>query len=116
MKTSTARLLILSCGLTLALFDIVAALPGNPDFTSVGGAVFVIAVQALIIWRLFHRSKMAWLLTVIVASSYALSTAFYGIGWETTFLLSTLLASTQVALLCTPQVPAYVIRRDDTIA
>jgi hypothetical protein len=116
MKTSPARLLILTCGLFLALFDIVAVLPGNPAVTSVGSFLFVIAVQALIVWRLLHRSRMAWLFTVIVSSAYTLSSILVGVPWETTLVLSAFLASTQVALLCTPPVLAYVIRGDDTVA
>jgi hypothetical protein len=116
MKTSPACVLILTCGLFLALFDIVAVLPGNPVVTSVGSLLFVIAVQALIIWRLLQRSRMAWLLTVIVSSFYALSSILVGVQWETTLVLSAFLASTQVALLCTPPVLAYVLRRDDTMA
>lgn len=116
MKTSPARLLILTCGLFLALFDIVAVLPGNPAVTGVGSFLFVIAVQALIVWRLLHRSRMAWLFTVIVSSAYTLSSSLVGVPWETTLVLSAFLASTQVALLCTPPVLEYVLRRDDTLA
>jgi len=34
MLTLPARPLILTCGAALALFDLVALLPGNPDVTS----------------------------------------------------------------------------------
>jgi hypothetical protein len=116
MKTSPARLLILTCGLALALFDIVALLPGNPVVESVGGFLVVIAVQALIIWRLLHRSSMAWLLTVIVSSLYVVTSVLLGAPWETTLVLSAFFASTQIALLCSPPVLAYVLGRDDTMA
>jgi hypothetical protein len=116
MQTSPARLLIVTCGLALALFDIVALLPGNPVVTSVGSFLVLIAVQALIIWRLLHRSGLAWLFTVIVSSAYVLSSILIGMPWETTFALTAFLAATQVALLCTPPVLAYCLGRNDTMA
>ena len=36
--------------------------------------------------------------------------------WETTLLLTSVLALMQVALLCTPPVVAYVFGRDDAMA
>ena len=67
MRTWSARPLILICGLLLALFDLVALFPGNPVVTRFGGFLVVIAVQALIIWRLLHRSSIAWLLAVLLS-------------------------------------------------
>jgi hypothetical protein len=116
MKTSPAHLLVLTCGLLIALFDLVALLPGNPVVTSVGGFVVVIAVQALIIWRLLHRSSMAWLLVVLVSGLYTVTSILVGGPWETTLVLTVLLASMQVALLCTPPVLVYVLGRDDGVA
>ena len=57
MNDSPARPLILTSGVLLALFDLVALLPGNPVVTSAPGFAVVVAVQALIIWRLWHRWK-----------------------------------------------------------
>ena len=57
MLTRPARPLILTLGALLALFDLVVLLPGNPDFTSAGGFLIAVVVQALIVWRLLHRSN-----------------------------------------------------------
>jgi hypothetical protein len=116
MRTWSARPVILTCGLLLALFDLVALLPGNPVVTGVGGFLVVIAVQALIIWRLLHRSSIAWLVAVLVSGLYTVTTILWEKPWETTLLLTSLLTLMQVAFLCTPPVLAYVFGRDDAVA
>jgi hypothetical protein len=116
MNTSPARPLILTCGLLIAVFDLVALLPGNPVVPSVGGFLVVIAVQALIIWRLLHRSSIAWFLAVLVSGLYTVTPLLAGGPWETTLLLTFLLTLMQVALLCTPPVLAYLFGRDDAVA
>ena len=69
MLTLPARPLILTCGAALALFDLVALLPGNPDVTSTRSFLVVVAVQTLIVWRLLHRSLIAWSLVVLLSAS-----------------------------------------------
>ena len=71
MLTSPARPLILTCGMAIALFDLVALLPGNPDVTSTRSFLIVVAVQLLIVWRLLHRSVIAWSLVVLASGLYA---------------------------------------------
>jgi hypothetical protein len=112
MTESAARPLILTSGLLLALFDLVALLPGNPDVSGSGGIVVVVAVQALIVWRLLYRSGLAWFFGVTISSLYVLSLILAGMPSETTLAVTGLLTLTQVALLCTPPVLAYVWRRD----
>lgn len=112
MTESAARPLILTSGLLLALFDLVALLPGNPDVSGSGGIVVVVAVQSLIVWRLLHRSGLAWFFGVTISSLYVLSLILAGMPWETTLAVTGLLTLTQVALLCTPPVLAYVWGRD----
>jgi hypothetical protein len=116
MTDSPARPLILTSGLLLALFDLVALLPGNPVVTSVPGFLVVVAVQALIIWRLWHRSDLAWFIGVFVPALYAVGSILVGGSWETTLVVTCFLAFTQAALLCTPPVLVYVWGRDETLA
>ena len=54
MTESPARPLILTSAVLLALFVIVALLPGNPVMSSIWGFAVVVVVQALIIWRLWQ--------------------------------------------------------------
>jgi hypothetical protein len=112
MLTSPARPLILSCGAAIALFDLVVLLPGNPDVTGAGGLLIMVAVQALIVWRLLHRSPIAWLLAVLGSSFYIVSFVFLGGPYETVFTISALLALLQVGFLFTPPVLAYVFGKD----
>ncbi len=119
MTDSPARPLILTSGLLLALFDLVVLLPGNPDMSGPGGVVFIVAVQALIIWRLLHRSALAWFFVVVISGLYIISSVLYvwpGPWGETTLVVTTLLTLTLVVLLCTPPVLVYVWGRDESVA
>jgi hypothetical protein len=71
MLTLPARPLILTCGAAIALFDLLALLPGNPDVTSTRSFLIVVAIQLLTLWRLLHRSLIAWSLVVLVSGLYA---------------------------------------------
>jgi hypothetical protein len=78
MLTSPARPLILGYGAAIALFDFVVLLPGNPQVESAGHLLIVVAIQALIVWRLLHRSLIAWSLAVLASGSYTVSFVFIG--------------------------------------
>ena len=116
MLTSPARPLILTCGMAIALFDLVALLPGHPDVTSTRSFLIVVAVQLLIVWRLLHRSVIAWSLVVLVSGLYAVGFVLVGAPYETTFTASCLLTLMQVGLLFTPPVLAYVFSEKDGAA
>jgi hypothetical protein len=116
MTDSPARPLILTSGVLIALFDLVALLPGNPHVTSAGGFAVVVAVQALIIWRLWYRSGLAWFFGVFFSGGYAATVILFGGPWETMLVVTGLLTAMQVALLCTPRVVVYVWGRDETVA
>jgi hypothetical protein len=116
MLTLPARPLILTCGAAIALFDLVALLPGNPDVASARSFLVVVAVQALIVWRLLHRSLIAWSLVVLLSGLYTVMFVLVGAPYETTFTVSSLLTLMQVGLLFTPPVLAYVFRENDGAA
>jgi hypothetical protein len=92
MKTSPARALILTYGALMALFDLVALLPGNPEVTSVRGFVAIVVVQALLIWRLYRPSGFARSLVVLRSGSFAAVGVLAGGPRETTLVVSCLLA------------------------
>ncbi len=116
MNDSPARPLILTSGVLLALFDLVALLPGNPVVTSAPGFAVVVAVQALIIWRLWHRSGLAWFFWVFSSGGYVVGSILIGGPYETTLVVTSLLALIQVGLLCTPPVLLYAWGRDKAVA
>jgi hypothetical protein len=116
MDDSSARPLILTSGALLALFDLVALLPGNPVVTGALGFAVVVAVQALIIWRLLHRSGLAWFLWVFVSGGYAVGSILAGGPYEATLVVTSLLALMQVGCLCTPPVLVCAWGRDQSVA
>jgi hypothetical protein len=116
MLTLPARPLILTCGAAIALFDLVALLPGNPDVASAHSFLVVVAVQTLIVWRLLHRSLIAWSLVVVLSGLYTVMFVLVGAPYETTFTVSSLLTLMQVGLLFTPPVLAYVFSENDGAA
>jgi hypothetical protein len=112
----SARPLILVAGALMALFDLVALLPGNPDMTGTGGFLFAVAVQALIVWRLLHRSTIAWSVAVLLSGLYAVSFVLVVGPYETTFVISCVLALAQIGLLLSPPALAYVFGEDRRVA
>jgi hypothetical protein len=116
MLTLPARPLILTCAAAIALFDLVALLPGNPDVASTRSFLVVVAVQTLIVWRLLDRSLIAWSLVVLLSGLYTVMFVLVGAPYETTFTVSSLLTLMQVGLLFTPPVLAYVFSENDGAA
>lgn len=112
MTTSPARPLILTAGLMMAIFDLVALLPGNPDVSWPGGLVVNVAIQTLVVWRLLHRSGLAWSFAVVVPALYLVALVLMAADWETTVVLSCAAALMQIGILFTPPVLGYVFRRD----
>jgi len=113
---ATIVTLILTSGVLLALFDVVALLPGNPVVSGAQSFAVIVAVQALVIWRLWHRSGLAWFFGVVTAAFYSVSVILVGGPWETALVATSLLTLMQVAVLCTPPVLVYVWRQDKAVA
>ncbi len=116
MLTRTARPLILTFAALLALFDLVALLPGNPDVTGIPGFLIVVAVQALIVWGLLHRSRIAWSVAVLLSGLYVVSFVLLGGPYETMFTISCVLALLQTGFLFTPPVLSYVFGDHDPVS
>lgn len=113
MPSQSARPLILSFAAALALFDLVALLPGNPDVSRGAlGLLLMVAIQALLVRFLLRRSQVAWFLALLGSSLYAVSFVVVGGPYETTFIVSCVLALMQTAFLLTPAVLAYVFGKD----
>lgn len=109
MPPSHARQLILAYAGVLVLLNLSVLLPGNPDYGSGWKrAVASLAIQALIVWRLWHRSPLAWVagvgLSLLTIVSLVLMAATMDVG---TFLLI-VFSVVQVAILCTPPFRAFI--------
>ena len=114
MLTSSARVLILTYTGLLALLALVALLPGNPDLTGSPGPLLVgVVIQALIVWRLLHRSPVAWFLAMLESVFYVVSVVLLGGPYETTLTISAVLALMQAGVLFTPPVLSYVFGKNN---
>jgi hypothetical protein len=117
MLTSLARLLILTYAGLVALLTLVALLPGDPNLTgSPGPLVAGVVIQALIVWRLLHRSPIAWFLAVLGSGFYVVSVVLVGGPYETTLIITTFIALMQALVLFTPDVLSYVFGYKKTAA
>jgi uncharacterized membrane protein len=67
MTPSLPRRFVVAYAILLALADLTVPLPGNP-YASSGELIAAVAVQALVAWRLWHASSLAWLLAMFFAA------------------------------------------------
>jgi hypothetical protein len=107
VKDSLPLQLILTYAVFLILLDLSVALPGNPAWTWPGGALAVV-VQALIVWRLWHRSPIAWFLGLLFAVLSVVSTILAAADAEFSLLLFQFFSIAQAAILCAPPVLRFV--------
>ena len=84
--------------LTVAL-NLVVALPGNPDYSSAWGVVASIVIQALLVWRLWRGSEIAWLLGLLLALFAVASTILSGPSYDTGTILFVALSLAQTGIL-----------------
>lgn len=116
MDERPARRLIVIGGALSAAFDLVALLPGNPDFTSRSGLLGALAIQAFVLWGLLRRSGLAWAAAFIGSLSLPATLWLAGADWTPTEIAATFIALAQLGLLFTPPVLAYVFARDSAVA
>ncbi len=63
-----ARPLIVVYAALLVALNVVVALPGNPHYSSgLWGVIGSIVIQALLVWRLWRGSAIAWVLGFLAA-------------------------------------------------
>jgi hypothetical protein len=109
VTTSSARRLILTYVALAALGDLVVLLPGGPSFESGKSVVGWVVFEALLVWLLWHRSRLAWALLIVVAlltvPFILLSTA------DTASLLVTLVALGQAVVLVAPSMLTFIWSR-----
>jgi hypothetical protein len=98
MTDSSARRFVVAYAILLALLDLDVLLPGNP-YSSVGEFVVAVGVQALIVWRLWHGSSLAWLVAMLFAAGAVLSLVLMQPPLDAGVILMFVLSVAQVLIL-----------------
>ena len=98
MTLSPARRLIVAYAALLALVDLSVWLPGNP-YSSFPEFLVGLGIQALIVWRLWHRSSLAWLLAMFFAAGTVFSLILMQLDPEVGVILVLVLSVAQVLIL-----------------
>jgi hypothetical protein len=73
-------------------------LPGNP-YSSRGEFVAAVAVQTLVVWRLWHRSSLAWLLAMAFAAGQVVTILLMQPPVEVGVILTFVFSIAQAAIL-----------------
>jgi hypothetical protein len=110
---SPARRLIVAYAVLLALLDLSVLLPGNPHSTA-WGFVGAVVVQALIVWRLWRRSPLAWFFGLALAVLTVVALFLMAADAETGVILLYVFSLTQAGILCTRPITAFVWSRPGT--
>jgi hypothetical protein len=92
------RWFVLAYAILLALFDLSVLLPGNP-VSSNGEFIVAVGVQALVVWRLWHGSSFAWLLSMLFAVGQVLTVVGMQPTLEVGVILTFVLSVAQVLIL-----------------
>ena len=85
------------------VLDVVVLLPGNPDFSSGWGFVGAVVIQALIVWRLWHESAVAWAVAFLVAASTPLTVFLMGGPAEVGVVLLVIVSVAQAVTIAAPR-------------
>jgi hypothetical protein len=112
VKDSLPLQLILTYAAFLILLDLSVALPGNPAWTWRSGALAVL-VQALIVWRLWHRSPIAWFFGLLFPVLSVVSIILAAFDAEFSLLIFEFFSIAQAAILCAPPVLSFVWSRGE---
>jgi hypothetical protein len=113
VSTWPARRLIAALAVVTALFDLAVLLPGNP-YSSRGGFVAAVVIQALVLWRLWHGSVVAWVVATAFSMLTFLSAVLMGPPPDLGVKLILVVSAVQAAILCTREVREFVDPRAAT--
>jgi hypothetical protein len=100
----SARRLIVLYAMILAFDAVSIALPGGPGYAPDSGFTFSAIIYALIVWRLWHGSQIAWWIGFVFAAVLDLPLAFLiGVPTDLGSVLMTLCACAELMVLVTLQ-------------
>jgi hypothetical protein len=103
-----ARRLIVLYATLAVLVDVSVLLPGNPYYSSVWGFVGAVVFQALIVWRLWHSSPIAWLFGLLSALLMVASIYLMSASAEVGTVLLTFFSLAQAGILAAPPLATFV--------
>jgi hypothetical protein len=101
------RRFVLAYAILVAMFDVSVLLPGNLYTSSVEDFVVGVGIQALIVWRLWHGSSLAWLLAMFFAAGMVFSLILMQPDPEADVITVLVLSVAQVLILW-----MYALTRD----
>jgi len=94
------------------MLDLSILLPGNP-YTSVWGFLGAVVVQALVVWRLWHGSPIAWLFGLLSALLAVVSVFLMSASTDVGIILFTFFSLAQAGILVVPAITSFVwLRRE----
>jgi len=116
VTTSPARRLILIYVALSVLLYLFALLPGNPEYSSVWSFVGWVVFEALVVWRLWHGSLLAWLISfgAAVLTVIGLVLMAAPVEFGTIFIL--VVAIVQGITLASPSLLSFVWSAGETPA
>ncbi|MGB2876361.1 MAG: hypothetical protein WBB76_12940 [Gaiellaceae bacterium] len=112
MTTSPARRLVVLYATLSALLDLAVLLPGNPHYSSLWGLVGAVLFQALVVWRLWRASPLAWMIGLLSAVLTLGSLYLMAGPPEVGTILLTSFSLAQVGVLAAPPIAKSVWLRD----
>jgi hypothetical protein len=110
MTISPAHRLVVGYAVLLVLLNFAVLLPGNLTSTF-WGTVGRVVIQALIVWRLWYRSQVAWVIAVGLALLTVVAMFLMAAPMNPAIAWLTALSLAQAAVLCTRPVLAFVWSR-----
>jgi hypothetical protein len=99
VKASPARRLVVVYAALVVLVGVVAALPGNPDFSGRWGFFVAVTVQTLIVRSLWRGGGFGWLFAFAMAVLAPVSVALMGGSPDTGTTVFILVSAVQAAVL-----------------
>lgn len=107
MAISPPRRLIIGYAILVVLIELSVALPGNVTSTF-WGTVGRLLIEALVVWRLWHRSQIAWIVAVAFAVLTLPTIILMGGPMNPALVWLSVVSLAQAALLFARPVLAFV--------
>src|SRR4051812_4081173 len=111
MPSSPARRLIVVYVVLALVSYLITVLPGGPSFSSPAGAVFGIALDAALVFLLWFRSRLAWVLLFALALLAPVAFFMMGPPHDVGSIALTAIFVAQAATLATPALFTFVWSR-----
>ncbi len=101
MSEVSRRRLIVAYTALVVLLNLSAFLPGSLHYSSGSRFIWSVAIQALIVWRLWRGSTLAWLFALAFATFTPVMILAWGSPFELDVLFVFFISIAQAAILFT---------------